>query len=661
MATKRWILSLLSLAMTAVLAACGSGAPVQNQPPPPPSNLSIDFSTKPTSPLPLNQTTTVVAEVKNDSNNYGVDWSLTCSNSNCGTLSARHTDSGAQLTYTPPVSLPGNSETVSIVAFATADHAKNVPASIDVTAFGSSLSGTYVFQAQGADFSFNPYQIAGVIVLDGNGVIKNGKQSVNFFDNNPNVGALVSRSDDITGGSYFVGADGRGTITINTNDTDIGGNGVETFSLVFASNSVARIAQMDFGDAQTGVSATGSMDLQTGIAVPSAGYAFVASGFDIGNQLPTAMGGVFNIDSPNNISGKGSVADQNLGGTLTLRQALSGTISDPDPLGAVTLNLTVPGFPTTDFQFTGYIVDGTHITLIESDNTDGAGAGATAGLAIGQGSATGTFIDDTSFSGTYVFGVLGVDMLIGTPSTLTAAGLFTVDGSGVVASGFTDTFLQSNANQGTSGAQILASFIGTYSVDTRATGRVRATFNHFLPRPTPPYQARFFFYLTGNGNPALVLDGGDALGNYPSLGTGILYPQAASSLTLGGNYAFSFTQQNGGENDGTAAMTADPTAGILSGSADSTQITAGDTNPLDHGFIGNFSPPSSDGRFAGSISNSTGAPFFSANPTIPLDFYIIDQDHGFFVETDLVDPNSPSSQVSFGYYTRRQPVCDGCP
>jgi len=120
-------------------------------------------------------------------------------------------------------------------------------------------------------------------------------------------------------------------------------------------------------------------------------------------------------------------------------------------------------------------------------------------------------------------------------------------------------------------------------------------------------------------------------------------------------------QQIGGENNGTAAITADSTAGLLSGSADSTLASAGDTNPLDHGFIGNFSPPASDGRFAGNISNSTGIAFFSANPTIPLNFYVIDQDHGFFVETDLADPNTPSAQVSFGYYIRRQPVCNGCP
>src|SRR6267142_101296 len=148
-ATKRWILSLLPVAMLAGLAACGSGAPVQNQPPPPPSNLCVtltDTCDKAPSfpPVPVNGTLNLTATVNGDSSNggkgSGVDWSLTCSSTNCGTLSAKHTGSGAPVTYTPPVSFPGNSETVSIVAFATADHAANALASITITAFGSSLS-----------------------------------------------------------------------------------------------------------------------------------------------------------------------------------------------------------------------------------------------------------------------------------------------------------------------------------------------------------------------------------------------------------------------------------------------------------------------------------------------------------------------------------------
>jgi hypothetical protein len=324
----------------------GSTFNVQNPPPPPPSTLAIAFQPAPVGTLPINVTTTLTAVVSNDSSNAGVDWSLTCQNSgNCGTLSSLHTAS---------------------------------------TAFGSNLKGSYVLQAQGVDSNAGPnYQFAGVIVLDGNGGVSSGEQTINFFDVNLNGGTFVSKSDPITGGSYFLGSDGRGTITIKTNDNDIGGNGVETFSLVFLSTSQALIAQMDFAAAATGVAASGTMNLQAGtIPAPTGGYAFAVSGSDFASGSPTGTGGILNIDSPNNISGKGSITDQNLAGTLTTNQKLSGTLSNPDSFGAVTLNLTVPGFTsTTAFQFTGYVVDATHIELIESDNNPSAGGiGSTAGI-----------------------------------------------------------------------------------------------------------------------------------------------------------------------------------------------------------------------------------------------------------------------------------------
>jgi hypothetical protein len=82
---------------------------------------------------------------------------------------------------------------------------------------------------------------------------------------------------------------------------------------------------------------------------------------------------------------------------------------------------------------------------------------------------------------------------------------------------------------------------------------------------------------------------------------------------------------------------------------------------VDHSFSGTFTTPLANGIFASGLSNSTGSAFISANPTIALDYYIIDPEHGFFVETDLVNPNTPSGVVSFGYYATRNPVCVGCP
>jgi len=86
-------------------------------------------------------------------------------------------------------------------------------------------------------------------------------------------------------------------------------------------------------------------------------------------------------------------------------------------------------------QFTGYIVDGSHIQLIETDAAAGAASpfGLTAGPAIGQGTATGTFTGNASFTGTKVFGIPGVDLSNSNlaPSTLTSAGLFTADGAAI--------------------------------------------------------------------------------------------------------------------------------------------------------------------------------------------------------------------------------------
>lgn len=675
MATQRWILFLLAAAMISSLAGCGgSTANVQNPPPPPQSKVSIAFQSEPAASVAVGFSENLTAVVSNDPSNAGVDWSLTCQNPpNCGSLSALHTASGVSTTYTAPSTLSSSTMSVEIVALATANLNQNVVAPITITTFDSGLKGNYVLQAQGVDANGGPnYQFAGVVVLDGNGGISSGEQTINFVD--PNTGLLVTKSDSILAApnSYFLGSDGRGTITLTTSDNDIGGNGIETFALVLLSNSQALISQMDFGNAVTGASATGTMDLQTSTTAPSGGYSFAVSGLEIAKTLPLAFGGVFNIDSPNTISGNGSVADEILAKKVNATAVgISGTLTPPDPFGAVTLNLTAGfgvGNKLVPLQFTGYIIDNTHINLIESDNTSGAGFGSTAGIAIGQGNATGSFINSTSFSGTYVFGIPGVDLSNAniSPATLTAVGLFTADGSGNFKNGFTDTFLLFNTAQGTvnepqAGAQISAPFTGTYSVDSTGTGRASSTSITFNPEPTHGYQPVFFFYLTGNGNPPLVLEGGDT--HYPSVGTGIAYPQSASSTTFSGDYGFSFTQENGTENDGTAQMNVTPSATppSLSGIADLNFEFGAN---LDQPFTGGFSTPAPNGLFPGTLvgtnNNTVSSVVFS--PQINVDYYIIDPGHGFFIETDLVTQGAQQNgQVSIGYYAARTPLCDGCP
>jgi hypothetical protein len=137
---------------------------------------------------------------------------------------------------------------------------------------------------------------------------------------------------------------------------------------------------------------------------------------------------------------------------------------------------------------------------------------------------------------------------------------------------------------------------------------MRSTFVNFVPAPKPDFQPVFYFYLTSNGNPALVLDGGDISGafNYPNLSAGTAYPKPLRLIPSGAS-------------------------------------------------TGLACPPDSTGRFAGTFNGQVCefSPF-------AVDDYIVDPSHGFFVETDPVNPNSSSGVVSFGYYAARTPVCATC-
>ena len=131
----------------------------------------------------------------------------------------------------------------------------------------------------------------------------------------------------------------------------------------------------------------------------------------------------------------------------------------------------------------------------------------------------------------------------------------------------------------------------------------------------------------------------------PSLGMGIAYPQSTPPLAFNGRYATSFTQENGSENDGTGQASANPVANppSLSGTADDSANGLGNSLPL----TDTFALPDANGHFTGTFLGSNAA------------YYLIDSSHGFFVETDLVNPGS--GQVTVGYFQSRTPVCNGCP
>ena len=621
---RHWLVLVSSVSMIAGLSGCGGGTNVQNPPPPPGSNVSVAFNPTPVSGLSINANTEITADVNNDPNNYGVDWSVTCNNKgNCGSLSAQHSQSGQAVTYTPPSAMPGNNESVNITAFASADHTKNVVAPIAITAFGSALSGTYVFQTTGLDVNGVNAQLAGVLTLDGNGQIVSGEQTISSIN-----GFLTTPVSQ--GSSYFVGADGRGLITLNTTDQNSQPL-TEHFSIAVISLTKALLAGLDAP--QTSV---GTLELQTSTALPTGGYAFVVNGIDA-TTTPLAIGGVVNIDSPGTISGNGSLADQDYNAAFVEcapPKGLTGTVTQPNSTiaGKVVFDLT----STNCFgsaEFTGYVVDSTHIRLIETD-----GLYITGGLAISQGASRGTYTN-ASLTGTYVYGVAGTDLASFLPATLTGAGFVTADGQGNLTNGRNDFFLLGAL------AEFREQHMGTYTVDGKGVGRYRLTFNHFAPAPQTLFRPKLTFYLTSPGEPALILHAGGEELTTPSVGTGIAYPQGNPPFAFSGSYATSFTQENGSENDGSGQMTAQPASNppTLSGVVDDSANGVGNSLPL----ADTFALPDSNGHFTGTFLESNAA------------YYLVDSGHGFFVETDLVNPGS--GQVAVGSFASRTPVCNGCP
>jgi hypothetical protein len=161
-----------------------------------------------------------------------------------------------------------------------------------------------------------------------------------------------------------------------------------------------------------------------------------------------------------------------------------------------------------------------------------------------------------------------------------------------------------------------------------------------------------------------VLEGGD--NHYPSVGAGISYSQSAAAAAFTGPYGFSFTQEQfgGSENDGTAQLDANPDGTPqLYGLVDA---NLGGGASQDNGFLGTFNTPTSNAPFAGTFYANPNAELNAVFPLPPsppmtVNYYFIDQDHGFWIETDLANPTSPTGQVSLGFYAARTPVCAGCP
>jgi hypothetical protein len=347
--------------------------------------------------------------------------------------------------------------------------------SATVNIVGPALTdGTYIYNGSGLDGNGVLYYAGAFTVL--NGAITGGEHD---YIDQANAGA----QDSIlaAGSSITTQPEGSVEIVITTNDSTFGDSG--TFTLRGAKVSATRMQLTEFDDFAT---ATGTLDLQTGKAAPTGGYAFQISGLDGNTNGPEALGigGVLNISGAA-INIATSVFDFNDSGTLGQAQGFTaGTVSAPDSFGRIQISLTpssASGAP--QFGMIGYIIGTNRIQLVETAN-DGIN-GTMGGSAFGQGANTGAFTTSNVTGSVYVFTAVGSESAGG---GMTIAGGLSLNSGGAVAGNITFSDLNTNGSEDVT---------GSWTVD--ATGRV--TVSNINPNPLGTPLA-FQFYLDGNGNGA---------------------------------------------------------------------------------------------------------------------------------------------------------------
>jgi hypothetical protein len=445
-----------------------------------PIPISVLFAPTPPASLQVGGAFPLSATVDNDvSANPQVTWAVACGASACGSFQPTVTASGSPTTYTAPAAIPSGGS-VTITATSVTDKTKFASVKIVVTAAGPALAnGTYVFQIAGPPGNQANF-ITGVLVAS-NGRITAGEQdSISFTtDSNGNpYGNPIFQP--ITGGSYATTPDGNLQLSIM-----LGANATETLVGTLGAGSHGFVAGLN------GASASGSLELQSTAAAPSGGYAISLFGGD-GSAAPTWLAGVVNIDGAGSISGAGSILDVvdaagQQTGTYTLGRS---SVSAPDSRGRVQIQLQPNGSTLQPITLAGYVVDATHIRLIESGDPGNAAnyQGVLGGLALGQGAGTGQFSAAAVSGSRYVFGAQGND----SQPSLQIAGVLTLNANGSVTG-----LLNWNDLTGKS-AQVPQTFTGGYAVDP--TGRVTLT------RLTDgsSFSYSMHLYLAAGGNALLI-------------------------------------------------------------------------------------------------------------------------------------------------------------
>jgi hypothetical protein len=569
---------------------------------------SVSVSLGPGVGLTVNPTTAVVPAsgtfqfnaVFDDQNDTSVNW--TVASANGGNVGSINPATG--LYTAPPFPPPGGTVTVT----ATQGTATSTAVATIVYSDGS-LQGPFAFSYTGNDKS-GFLAAAGSFQADGLGHIVTGVQDVDSFSTGPSSATPIS-------GTYIVNGDGRGTISLNSGP---GQGTVNTLQFVLTTNQHAVITRFDAGFTGSGTMDQQNLDaLSNSPSVVTGPYVFRVAGGDASFN-PLGMAGRFTSNGSGTIPNSATVLDVNANGTIKSSDTtLSGTyVLDQLHTGSGRGNITLSSASSGSLTYAFYLVDSTHLRLVESDsNSFLAGEAFT-------GAAAGSFSPATLASGNYPFTEGG-----NSPTGLyTAGGIFTSDGAGHISGGVFDS---NNAGTVTATGGVT---MGTcaYTVDT-TTGRIDLRLqlaSGACPAANSATTAEFIAYPTAQGS-ALLLEI-DPI----AVAGGSAFLQSTTPATVTGNQAFSLSGQ-GLIHNSVGTIQGDASGQVEFGLA-TTAANAGmlDVNKFNAVFPGDpvnpttttVASPSAPGRGTAVVSG------MNPNVTYNLVYYLIDSNTALVFDSD---------------------------
>jgi len=391
-----------------------------------------------------------------------VSWSVSgsgCNGASCGTI-----DSTGK--YTAPSTAP-NPALVSVTATSVADSSVSGSATVMLGSNpdNSKLSGQYAFLLGGYDGDGN-VAMAGSFTADGQGNISQGVADYNFSS------AIFVATNLTFTGTYSVGSDNRGSMTITVSSPRVFSSGFgQTFSFSLGSfnGGIATRGRMIELDNEQ-IWATGILAKQDPTAFSTAaitgGYAFGLSG-TAGSGFPLNAIGRFTASGGSLSAGLTDVYGLGLtesgSGTVSagLRLPFSG-VYQVSGNGRGTAVFTFTAQDPAFSNFTFYVVSANELLFIETDTCQ-------SGICTFKGGISGEVLQQSggpfttaSLNGPAVFNLTAAGKGTATGGSV-AVGQETFDGSGNV-TGIKD---QNQSGVITSDQ----TFNGTYAVDTDGLGR----------------------------------------------------------------------------------------------------------------------------------------------------------------------------------------------